>query len=209
LIVDETSGRCEMGTSHSNGESEPHDEDVARWKLGLVPEFASAALALAALVVSVISMYLQTSTADEQTKLAESQAELTKDQRDLDSYRAREESLPRVSSWLLPDDLGGASLYIINRDKDPLTGFDVHVRGQRVSLHFVPPCTRTTILLAPYEAKFLQEDPDGWSAYFRSADEWWTFDASQRVIRHKATVTPPATWSWRNPRYSTEPDCET
>ncbi|MEU1916044.1 hypothetical protein [Streptomyces massasporeus] len=200
-----------MGATGTNVGPEPDGDDGSRWKLALIPEFASVALALAALVVSIIAMVWQTDTAQEQTRLTAEQKELAEDQRDLEQDRATEESLPKVRSWLLPSAEGSRSayLYIINKDKDALTWLYIKVRDQLVSLRFVPPCTRTILPLSPEEVEVFASDAGGWSVYFQSADAWWTFDHALRVVRGDRPIGEAASLNWGAARFYSEPDCET
>ena len=200
-----------MGTTGTNIGPEPDGDDGSRWKIALIPEFASAALALAALVVSIIAMVWQTSTAQEQTRLTAEQKELAEDQRDLEQARADEESLPKVSSWLRPgaEPSSGAYLYIINKDKDALTWFYIKVRDQLVSLRFVPPCTRTILPLSPEEVEVFASDADGWSVFFQSAGAWWTFDHALRVVEGVRPFGEAASLNWSAAQFTSEPECET
>ena len=201
-----------MGTTGTDGGSASEGGDESRWKIAMIPQYASATLALAALVVSFLAMLWQTGIAKEQTRLTAEQKELAKDQSVLEQAQAKEESLPKVSSWLLPAVQGSAAnayLYIVNKDKDALTKFYVEVRDQRASLDFVPPCTRTIIPLSREQVEVFASDTDGWLAYFQSADTWWTFDGALRVIKGAQPTGEAEAVSLAGAQFFSEPDCET
>ncbi|MGW6643179.1 hypothetical protein [Streptomyces iakyrus] len=205
-----------MGDSGRNAEPESgRGNGGTQSKLALVSEFAGVALALAALIVSIIAMTWQTETAREQTELTAEQKDLAADQRDLEASQAEEARLPKVSYWMLPvspTDSGGGLLYIVNRDKDAITWFYIQAGGQQGSLNFVPSCTRTTIPLSQEIVNQMGSDTDGWAAHFRSGEEWWTFDNdSFRVLKSEvpSIQTDEPSLSWTGVEFTPEPDCET
>ncbi|MFE6040373.1 hypothetical protein [Streptomyces sp. NPDC056452] len=200
-----------MDTGNRSVGPEPQSGDRTRSRLASVPGFASATLALAALVVSIIAMVMQKDTAEEQTKLGVEQKELTREQTNLENRRDAEAARPKVSYWLLPTGSGDGILHIINKDKDPMTWFYIEAGGTQGSLNFVPPCTRTSIQLSPELVELFTADTDGWTARFHSAGKWWTFDKAWQVIRDTGlpSRSDVPELSWAGVTFTPEPDCET
>ncbi|MFE5484088.1 hypothetical protein [Streptomyces sp. NPDC056527] len=196
-----------MGTTGTDAGPEPGAGEESRWRVSLVHEFGSVALALAALVVSVIAMVKQSGAQEDQTELAIQQTRLAQQQTVMEQNRDEEEGRPKVSSWLLPDPKGelGGYLYVVNKDKSGVNSFHVKVNEQLVSLDFVPPCTRTVIPLGTDELQvFLEQD---WYAYFRTGDTWWTFDETLNPIKGAEPTGNAAELSYSGAHLSAE-DCE-
>ncbi|MFB7372375.1 hypothetical protein ACFC0D_21305 [Streptomyces sp. NPDC056222] len=175
-----------------------------------VLQFSSAIIALLALTLSVIAFFKQNSSDDRQSKLSERQTVLAEKQASLKERQdALAEEIPRVSYFLDPED---GFLFIMNKDKDAITGFyveiDTQAGGERGKLDYLPPCMRTEIKFNPELVRLFQADRE-WTVHFKSGGSWWSWDKDYRVI--KLSEEPPereSTLQWSGFGFVAEATCE-